>query len=106
MAYDIAFGYLTGVTGRHAIRVKNDSGNVVYEYVFEDTGLESGTHSLASRFISDTFHTDGCDNYYLSIDLVDGSITAQPELPEEGSAAERTVLSVDDISIRVHKESN
>lgn len=106
MAYDIAFGYLTGVTGRHVIRVKNDSGNVVYEYVFEDTGLESGTHSLASRFISDTFHTDGCDNYYLSIDLVDGSITAQPELPEEGSAAERTVLSVDDISIRVHKESN
>ncbi len=102
--YDIAFGYLTGVTGRHALRVKTDRGNIVYEYLFADTGLEPGTHSLASRFISDTFHTDGCDDYYLSIDLVDGSITAQPESPEEGSAAERTVLSIDNVSIRIHTE--
>lgn len=101
--YDLAFGYITGVTGRHALRIKNRAGDIAYEYRFEDTGLEAGTHSLASRFVSDTFTTGSSDDYYLAIDLIDPSVTAKPQPLEFGSEEERIVLSIDDVIIKRHR---
>lgn len=104
--YEIGFGYLTGVTGRYAIRVKTDSGCVAYEYLVEATGMKTGTHALKPQFRTDTFETGDREDYYLAIDLLDGKVTAQPEDPEEGTAAERTFLSVDDIFIRRYQKAD
>nr|WP_158097972.1 endo-alpha-N-acetylgalactosaminidase family protein [Anaerofilum sp. An201] len=97
--YQLKLDYITGVTGRYALFVKNGAGDEVLRYDFTATELEEGKHSLSSRSIDETFATGDSDDYYVSIDIVNNDITASPEAPEMGSQLERTFLSLDNFAI-------
>ena len=104
--YQLDLEYITGVDGRYEMYVVNGAGDKVLTYAFTDTGLEEGTHSLASRTISETFTTGDSDDYYIAIWNVNDDAKATPEAPEMGNWLERSYLSLDNFSIKEIKDVN